>query len=116
MTEPLSYEVIQAEFSENDEAWVLQDQGSKKYLTIPHPRYPGRHPIHFFLRKEDAQDILQEVLDVNPAIAGKDIFPIKVKLLHACRSIAENKGADSADGFVVHPPNEVYKFLRRKNP
>lgn len=114
MTDPLSLEVIESEFSEEDVAWVLQDKGSGKYLTIPHPRYPGRNPIHFFLRKEDAQDVLQEVLDVNPRLAGKDIFPEQVALLEACRGIASDQTPSNADGFVVHPPNEVYEFLRSR--
>lgn len=44
MTDPLSLDTIQSEFSEESEAWVLQDTKSKKYVTIPHPKYPGRNP------------------------------------------------------------------------
>ncbi|MCG5517429.1 MULTISPECIES: hypothetical protein, partial [unclassified Ectothiorhodospira] len=115
MSDPLSLNVIESEFSENSEAWVLQDRQPEKYLTIPHPRYPGRHPIHFFLKKEDAQDVLQEIVEVNPDLADKEIYPVNVKLLQACRGIAANQDPGNADGFVVHPPNEVYEFLQGKN-
>ena len=37
MTDPLSLETIRAEFSEDTQAWVLQDKESKKYVTIPIP-------------------------------------------------------------------------------
>lgn len=52
MAEPLSLEVIQTEFSEDSEAWVLRDRKSGKYLIIPHPNYPNRKPIHFFSIKK----------------------------------------------------------------
>ncbi|MCI0614461.1 hypothetical protein L0244_15855 [bacterium] len=115
MTEPLSLDVILGEFSENAEAWVLQDEQSKEYLIIPHEKHPGRHPIHFFLKKEDAQDVLLEILEVNEKLKDKDIFPVKVNLLQALRGIATDKTPGHADGFVVHSPNEVYEFIRDKN-
>ena len=65
MAEPYTLETILAEFNEDSEAWVLQEKSSGMYVTIPHPKYPGRNPIHFFLRESDAQDILIEILDVN---------------------------------------------------
>ena len=114
MTEPISLDVILSECSEDDDAWVLQDEGSRQYLTIPHPKYPGRDPIHFFLRKEDAQDVLQEVSDANEALRDEDTFPVKVKLKQALRGTAAGSGPGKADGFVVHSPNEVYEFLRTR--
>lgn len=111
MTDPLSLDIIQSEFNEESEAWVLQDTQSKKYVTIPHPKYPGRNPIHFFMSRNDAETVLQEILDVNLTLRNRNILPTKVKLLLACRSIAADKTADNADGFVVHPPNEVYEFI-----
>jgi len=116
MTDPLSLDTILSEFSEESEAWVLQDTQSKKYVTIPHPKYPGRDPIHFFMSQNDAEAVLQEILDVNWALRNRNIFPTKVKLLLACRSIAADKTASGADGFVAHPPNEVYEFIRQQNP
>ncbi|MFZ4702041.1 MAG: hypothetical protein ACOYMG_18505 [Candidatus Methylumidiphilus sp.] len=116
MTDPLSLDTIQSEFSEQSEVWVLQDTKSKKYVTIPHPKYPSRNPIHFFMSRDDAESVLQEILDVNWALKNRNIVATKVKLLLACRSIAADKTHDNADGFVVHPPNEVYEFLRQQNP
>jgi hypothetical protein len=115
MTDPLSLETILAEFSEETEAWVLQDKKSKKYVSIPHSKYPGRNPIHFFLSKNDAESILTEILDVNWALRNRDIFPVNVNLLQAVRSIAADKTLGNADGFVVHPPNEVFEFIRQQN-
>lgn len=116
MTEPLSLETIVAEFSDSAEAWVLQDTKSKKYVTIPHPKYPGRDIIHFFLSKNDAEQVLTEILDVNEVLKGRDIFAVSVNLLKAVRSIAADKTVGNAVGFVVHPPNEVFEFVRQQNP
>lgn len=116
MTNPLSLDTIKSEFNEDAEAWVLQDTKSKKYVTIPHPKYPGRNPIHFFMSRDNAEAVLQEILDVNWALGNRNIIATKVKLLQACRSIAADKTPGNADGFVVHPPNEVYEFLRQQNP
>ncbi len=112
MAEPLSLEVIQSEFSEESEAWVLRDVKSGKYLIIPHPNYLNRKPIHFFFNKEAAQDVLTEVLDVNDKMRNEDVFPVQVKLLQTLREIA--LGKTNGDGFVVHPPIEVYEFLESK--
>jgi len=112
MAEPLSLEVIKSEFSEESEAWVLRDE-SGKYLIIPHPSYPNRKPIHFFFNKEAAQDVLTEILDVNEELRSEEVLPIQVKLLQTLREIASGK--TNGDGFVVHPPNEVYKFPGSKN-
>ncbi len=115
MTEPLSLNTILTEFNEDVEAWVLQDEKSKKYVTIPHPKYPERNPIHFFLSKGDAESVLVEILDVNWALKNREIYPVKVKLLTAVRSIASDKTMGNADSFVVHPPNEVYEFVNKQN-
>lgn len=116
MTEPLSLEAIQSVFSEDTEMWVLKEQSSGQYVAIPHPKYPGRRPLHFFMSRADAEAMLTEILDVNPGLRGKDIFPAKVKLLQAARSIAAKPVPGGIDSFVVHSPNEVYEFLRNKNP
>ena len=116
MTDPLSLETIIAEFNDDSEAWVLQDKKSKKYVTIPHPKYLGRNPIHFFLSKADAERVLAEILEVNWPLKNRDIFPVSVKLLKAVRSIAADQTGGNADGFVVHPPNEVFEFVRQQNP
>lgn len=115
MTEPYTLETILAEFNEDSNAWVLQDKLSGMYVTIPHPKYPGRNPIHFFLSKSDAQGLLIEILDVNPKLKEKEIYPVKVKLIRAIKGV--DSGANklgNADGFVVHSPNEVYEFIKGK--
>lgn len=115
MTDPLSLETILAEFSEDAEAWVLQDKPSAQFVFIPHPKFPGRRPVQFFLSHSDAEAVLTELLDVNKKLRKKDIFPVKVKLLQTARAIAGKFTENGLDGFVVHSPNEVYEFIRKKN-
>ncbi len=112
MTQPLSLDVILSELDENTEAWVLQDLPSGKYVIIPDNRYPGRKPVRFFMRREDAEAVLMELIDVNPKLAKKEIYPVKVRLIPALRGIATDKNPENADAFVVHSVNEVYEFLR----
>jgi hypothetical protein len=112
MTEPIPVETLLAELSEDADAWVLQDEQSKLYVTIPHPTYPGRQPIHFFLKREDAAAVLMELVEENERLRDKNIFPVKVKLLEALRRIAADATPGNADGFVVHSPNEVYEYVR----
>jgi len=112
MTEPYSLSTILSEFAKNSDAWVLQEKATGLYVTIPHPKYPGRKPIHFFISESDAQDLLVELLDVNEKLEGREIYPVKVKLIPALKGIAA--GADNpwnADSFVVHSPNEVFEFI-----
>lgn len=114
MTQPLPLDTILSEFSEDSEAWVLQDIESKKYVTVPDPRYPSKHPVRFFLRKEDAEGLLQEVLDVNDRLRDKDIVAVKVKLIPALKGIAKDRTPGNANSFIVHSPNEVYDWLRER--
>lgn len=115
MTEPYTLETILAEFKEDSDAWVLQDKPSGMYITIPHPKYPGRNPIHFFLSESDAQDLLVEIIDVNPKLKEKEIYPVKVKLIQAIKGVASGANKlGNADGFVVHSPNEVYEYIKDK--
>jgi hypothetical protein len=66
MIKPLSLDVIEGEFSEDyKKAWVLQAK-SGDFLVIPDNRFPGRHPIRFFMSEADAQRVLDAVLDVKP--------------------------------------------------
>lgn len=112
MTEPYSLDTILSEFSADSDAWVLQDKTTGLYVTIPHPKYLGRSPIHFFISESDAQDLLVELMDVNEKLKDKEIYPVKVKLIAAIKGIAA--GADNpwnADGFVVHSPSEVFEFI-----
>jgi hypothetical protein len=65
MTEPLSIEMILAEFKENDKAWVLKDVEVCKYVVFPHPNYSGRAIIHFFLDRAQAEHVLKEIRKAN---------------------------------------------------
>jgi hypothetical protein len=111
-TAPMSLDVILSEFSEEDDAWVLQDLASNKYIVLPDSRYPGRHPIRFFMTELDAKDLLDQILKVNEKLKGKNIVPVKVKLKTALRGIAAGDQRGMADSYVVHSPNEVYEFIR----
>ena len=112
MTEPYSLEAILSKFSDDSDAWVLQDKTSERFVTIPHPRYPGRNPIHFFITKSDAKDLLVKLMKVNKSLKDKEIYPVKVKLIPAINGIAS--GANNplnADSFVVHSTKEVLEFI-----
>lgn len=112
MTAPLQLETILSEFSGDAEAWVLQDETSGKYVVIPDARFPGRRPIRFFMRREDAEAMLHELIEVNSKLRGKEIYPVKVKLHTAIRGIASDTNPANADAFVVHSSNEVYDWVR----
>lgn len=114
MTEPIPIETLLSELPKDADAWVLQDQKSKLYVVIPHPKYPGRQPMHFFLKRADAEAVLMELVDENDSLKDKDILPIKVKLHQALRSIAKDINPAHADGFVVHSPNEVYEYIEER--
>jgi len=113
MTEPLSLETILNELSDEDETWVLQNQQSGRYLTIPDDRFPGRLPIRFFLSRQDAESVLQQVLKVK-SFQHAHIAAVKVKTKQAIASIARDNTPGHADAFVVHSPNEVFEFLLKK--
>ena|ERR1700733_969156 len=115
MNEPLSLTAVQSEFDENTKAWVIKEKSSEQYVAIPHPKYPGRNILHFFMSRSDAEDVLTEILDVNPRLRGKDIFPTEVKLLQAARAIAEKPIPGGIDGVVIHAPNEVLDFIRNRS-
>ena len=114
MIEPYTLDTILSEFSDNSDAWVLQEKTTGLYVTIPHPKYPGRNPIHFFLSKSDAQDLLLELMDVNEKLKDREIYPVQVKLIPAIQGIATGAASNpyNADGFVVHSPNEVFEFIQ----
>lgn len=112
MGKTIKLEDVISEFSEDDEVWTLQDSKSRKYVILPDKRFPGRKPIRFFLKKEDAEAILKEIRRENVLLKNKKIIPIKVKLLRAARSIATDTNPDNADAFVLHGPVEVYEFVR----
>jgi len=103
-----------SEFDENTEAWVLKDVTSGKYVIIPDSRYPGRKPIRFFMRREDAEAVLMELIDVNPQLARKEIYPFKVRLIPSLKGITSDTNPDNVDAFVVHSVNEVYEFLKER--
>lgn len=112
MTNPLPLDVLESEFDDQKEAWVLRDVTSKLYVVVPDDRYPGRRPVRFFLRREDADAMLRELKTANKKLAKRKIEAIKVKLLPSLRSIAADTNPANADAFVVHSPNEVFEFVR----
>src|SRR5947208_3333598 len=114
MTEPISLEVLEREFDDDKEVWVLRDTRSRKYVIVPDNRFPGRRPIRFFLRKEDANALLTAIREENATFRGRRIDAVKVKLLPSARQIAAAKNPDHADSFVVHSPNEVFEFVRTR--
>jgi len=114
MTSPLKLEDILSEFSEDADAWVLRDNTSGKFVIIPDPKFPRRKPIRFFMRREDAMDLLQKLNEENAALRAKEIYPFKVKLLESLRRIASDTNPENADAFVVHSPNEVYEYIREQ--
>ena len=89
MTEPLSLETILNELSDEDETWVLQNQQSGRYLTNPDDRFPGRLPIRFFLSRQDAESVLQQVLKVK-SFQHAHIATVKVKTKQAIAWIARD--------------------------
>ncbi len=114
MTPPLALDTIIGEFDPNTEAWVLQDRDTRKYVIISDNRFPGRKPVRFFMRKEDAEAVLLELNDANPKMSSREIYPVKVSLIPAIRGIASDTNPEHADAFVVHSPNEVYEFIRER--
>jgi hypothetical protein len=111
MDTPLSLDTILGEFSSDKEAWVLQDQRSKRYVVVPDDRYPGRRPIRFFMSEHDAKDFASELLKANAPLRACPIKPVKVGLHRAIRGIAADQDPDNADAFVMHGPNEVTAWL-----
>jgi hypothetical protein len=109
---PISLEVLMSEVPDDAVAWVLQDQTSQKYVTVPDSRYKGKRPVRFFLSKADADDVLSEILKVSETLQGANIKAVQVKLKLALKSLADENRPNMADSFVVHSPNEVFEFLR----
>jgi hypothetical protein len=114
MTEPILLDALEREFDDDKEVWVLRDTRSKKYVIVPDDRFPGRRPIRFFLRREDAEALLTALREENAALRGRRVGAVKVKLLPAARRIAAGRNPDHADSFVVHSPDEVFDFIRAR--
>src|SRR5260221_10174330 len=112
---PLPLDVLESHFDDQKDAWVVQDQKSGLYVVAPDPRYPGRHPIRFFLRPEDAQAFADEAQRQSERLRSAHLAPHKVKLLPSLRSIAADTDATHADSFVVHSPNEMFRWLREQS-
>jgi hypothetical protein len=106
MTEPLSIEMILAEFKENEKAWVLKDVEVCKYVLFPDPNYSGRAIIHMFLDRTQAERVLKELRKANLKLRNRKIVAQEIQLLEACQRIAADKTPGNAERFVVHPYNE----------
>jgi hypothetical protein len=110
MIQPLSLDVIEGEFSEDYEAWVIRGKNGK-FLVIPDNRFPGRRPIRFFMSEADASKVIDAVLHAKPALASQGLTPVRVRLLDSLRGVAKDTDTNNADSFVVHSPNEVFDFV-----
>ena len=110
MSKNLSINTILFEFDENKKAWILVDRTTFPYKYLSVPQNDGRKFYRFFLKEQDAQDFLIEILDVNEKLKQENIFPIQVNLLHTASLILMIK--DSL--FSVHSPNEVYEFVKER--
>ena len=93
MDKPIPLETILGEFDDDYEAWVLQDSASGLYVVVPDDRYPGRRPIRFFMKSDDAATLLAEIAKVNDRLRDRDIHPVKVNLKRAMRGIASPRRA-----------------------
>ena len=80
MTEPYSLDTILSEFDEKTIAWVLNEKTSGLYVTIPHPKYPSKNPMHFFLSEADAKSVLVELLEENEKLNHSKAFQRGIKL------------------------------------
>ena len=67
MIQPLSLDVIEGEFSEEYEAWVIQGK-SGAFLVIPDNRFPGKRPIRFFMSQADAVRVIDAILQAKPGL------------------------------------------------
>jgi hypothetical protein len=113
MTKPYSLETILSEFDEKTVAWVLQEKTTGHYATIPHPKYPGKNPMHFFLSESDAKSVLVGLLEKNEKLRAKEIYPVRVLRIQALDGIASDAyNPKNVDGFVVRSQNEVYEYVR----
>jgi|HubBroStandDraft_2_1064218.scaffolds.fasta_scaffold845142_1 hypothetical protein len=111
MTEPLSLETLLSEFDSSETVWALRDARSGRYVTIPRQKYPGRLILHFFMSRDDAETLLKKISETgNKPIAAAQIAPVKVNLHESLRGVALDTTQGNADGFVVHPPNEVFEY------
>jgi hypothetical protein len=99
---PLPLDVLESHFDDQKDAWVVKDERSGLFVVAPDPRYPGRQPIRFFLRPEDAQAFADEAQRQSDKLHAARLRPHKVKLLPSLRSIAADTDATHADSFVVH--------------
>ena len=63
------------------------------------------------MKQQDAQSILELVLEANERLRNSDIQVVKVRTKDAMRSIAANEDPSDADSFVVHSPNEASEYL-----
>ncbi len=114
MDKPIPLETILGEFEDDYEAWVLQDAASGLYVVVPDDRYPGRRPIRFFMKSDDAATLLAEIVKVNDKLRDQDIHPIKVNLKRAMRGIALDRNPNNADSFVLRSPNETIAWAWEK--
>ena len=49
MAGPLTADIIEREFDENAEAWLIREGELGGHLTIPDPNFPGKEFVHYLL-------------------------------------------------------------------
>lgn len=111
MTNSLSIQTILENFDQKSEMWILVNSNNFPYQYLTVPQRDRRIFYRFFMKKEDAQNFLQEVLDVNENLKNQDIFPMKVNLFHTASLILMTGNPY----FSVHSPNEAIEFIQDKS-
>ncbi len=106
---PFTTEQIQEEFSNKDEKiWVVKEQGTGRYVTVPHQSYHGRRLVPLFLSRHDADIFLDAVLKENIALSQFDISPVEAILSNEIEIISQSPPL----GYALYSPNEVWEWAR----
>lgn len=104
----LTPEVIDSEFSEDDRAWVVSEEGTDSLLVVPDPRY-AEPVVQFFMKLEDAQQYALDVKEENENLKDKNLQPKSIKLKETMRAVM---GAEPPCAVILHSPNAMYEYFR----
>lgn len=102
---------IERTFSEEDKAWTLYDRTTGGVVTIPAPGvYEGKKVVRFFLKKDDAEAILLEAIDMKQeVITNQDILPIEVPIFATIRILDAQPNPEDYV-ILLHTPNEMHDW------